>query len=105
MQLEELVSRNLMLMIVYSLAFLALPVCGASLTVNGGFESPVVTGGCFTFNNPPFPLCGAVPGWTGSFGIDADTSGGTISGPPQTPIPEGSQWAMVFNSDGVSQTV
>jgi len=83
----------------------ALPVFGASLTVNGGFESPLAPAGCFTFNNPPFPLCGSVPGWTGSFAIDSDTSGGTIGGPPQTPIPEGIQWAMVFNSDGFSQTV
>src|SRR3982751_2571083 len=98
-------SRNLMLSVV-SLAAAALPAWGASLLVNGGFESPGVAGsGCFTFNNPPFPLCGAVPGWTGSFAIDGDMFGGSIGGPPQTPIPEGSQWAMVFNSDGFSQLV
>lgn len=94
--------KNLILLLVTVTALQAL---GASLTVNGGFESPAAPNGCFTFTNPPFPLCGSVPGWTGSFAIDSDTSGGTISGPPQTPIPEGVQWAMVFNSDLISQVV
>ena len=65
----------------------ATPLFGANVVQNGSFELPEVgSSACFTFSNPPFPLC-SVPNWTGSFAVDGDQSGGTVSGPPPSPIP------------------
>lgn len=63
----------------------------ADLVTNGSFESPALSSNtyCITFTSP---VCPVVSGWTGNFYV---ANGAGFGGSAPTPVPDGTQYAMV----------
>jgi hypothetical protein len=98
---EILTTRSVASFLLTAVLLVAAPPAHAASTVNGSFESDVVGADSFCISFAA-PLCPTVTGWTGSFYL---VNGAPQPITPPTPLPDGSQFAMLQATGLMDQSV